>query len=72
LTAFLVLPCCSPGNKIETEADHLLLKLHDQFMWFPHMWSHMQAQWFNNVTELCSYMDINRRFSVVRNILFMN
>ncbi|XP_076806907.1 bifunctional heparan sulfate N-deacetylase/N-sulfotransferase 1-like [Clavelina lepadiformis] len=52
------------GNEKETEGDRLFLKVHDRFAWFPHMWSHMQAHWFNNVTELCSYMDINARFAV--------
>lgn len=53
------------GDPEETEADRLLLKYHDKFKWFPHMWSHMQAHWFNNVTKLCAYMDINKQFSIV-------
>uniref|UniRef100_A0A6F9DLC2 [heparan sulfate]-glucosamine N-sulfotransferase n=1 Tax=Phallusia mammillata TaxID=59560 RepID=A0A6F9DLC2_9ASCI len=52
------------GEPEETEAERLLLKLHDKFQWFPHMWSHMQAHWFKNVSQLCSYMDINRQFAV--------
>lgn len=35
------------------------------------MWSHMQAHWFNNVTKLCDYMDINRRFAEVALTIFL-
>ena len=53
------------GNEDENAGDRLFLKIHDNFSWFPHMWSHMQAHLFNNVTELCNYMDLNRKFAVV-------
>ena len=29
------------------------------------MWSHIQAPFFTNVTELCEYMKINRKFALV-------
>jgi len=60
------MPNCFSGNKKENEGDRLFLKMHHHFSWFPHMWSHMQAHWFDNVTGLCQYMDINYKFAIVR------
>uniref|UniRef100_H2YCB2 Uncharacterized protein n=1 Tax=Ciona savignyi TaxID=51511 RepID=H2YCB2_CIOSA len=52
------------GTDEESEGDRMLLKLADNFSWFPHMWSHMQAHWFSNASKLCEYMDINRQFAL--------
>nr|XP_002120286.1 bifunctional heparan sulfate N-deacetylase/N-sulfotransferase 4 [Ciona intestinalis] len=55
------------GTDAESEADRMLLKMSDEFLWFPHMWSHMQAHWFLNATKLCDYMELNRQFAIRHN-----
>lgn len=52
------------GTKEENDGDQRLLEQSSQFSWFPHMWSHMQAHWFNNTKDLCEYMELNYRFAV--------
>nr|XP_039273995.1 bifunctional heparan sulfate N-deacetylase/N-sulfotransferase 3-like [Styela clava] len=51
------------GNPKENEGDATFLRESHNFLWFPHMWSHMQAHLFNNKTSMCSYMIPNKQFA---------
>lgn len=51
------------GTPTEQEGDATFLQESHNFLWFPHMWSHMQAHLFNNKSTLCEYMTPNKQFA---------
>lgn len=52
------------GNEEESEGDKMFLESSHHFTWFPHMWSHMQAHLFGNLSYLCQYMQPNKEFAI--------
>lgn len=47
----------------ENEGDASWLQNSNKFLWFDHMWSHMQPHWWDNKKELCDYMRKGKFFA---------
>jgi len=45
------------------QGDNSWLKNASKFYWFDHMWSHMQAHWFETADELYNYMKQGKQFA---------
>ena len=45
------------------QGDNSWLKNASKFYWFDHMWSHMQAHWFETSDELYNYMKQGKQFA---------
>ncbi|ODM92934.1 Bifunctional heparan sulfate N-deacetylase/N-sulfotransferase [Orchesella cincta] len=51
------------GDDEENDGDDLLLEHSDKFMWFPHMWNHIQPHLYGNVSQLVIDMSKNKDFA---------
>ncbi|CAL8113862.1 unnamed protein product [Orchesella dallaii] len=51
------------GDDEENYGDDLLLQNSDKFMWFPHMWNHIQPHLYGNVSQLIMDMSKNKDFA---------
>ncbi|KAJ8935969.1 hypothetical protein NQ314_012550 [Rhamnusium bicolor] len=51
------------GNSEEDKGDDLILKNIDKFMWFSHMWNHLQPHLYDNLTLLMEDMMLNKNFA---------
>ncbi|TRY79158.1 hypothetical protein TCAL_07047 [Tigriopus californicus] len=51
------------GTRLENAGDELLIAERHQFWWFPHMWLHLQAHKFSNVSDLEVSMAKNKAFA---------
>ncbi|CAD5116612.1 DgyrCDS5485 [Dimorphilus gyrociliatus] len=57
------------GDSEEIKGDQLLIKVKDQFQWFPHMYKHTQPHKLN-LSELENYMLLNKAWARKHNIKF--
>jgi heparan sulfate N-deacetylase/N-sulfotransferase NDST2 len=53
------------GDSEENAGDDLILENSDKFMWFGHMWNHIQPHLYSNVTQLMMDMMKNKDFAKV-------
>lgn len=51
------------GDPEEDKGDDLLLENTDKFMWFSHMWNHIQPHLYENLTLLTEDMLLNKNFA---------
>lgn len=51
------------GNSEEDEGDDVILENIDKFMWFSHMWNHLQPHLYDNLTLLMEDMMLNKNFA---------
>ena len=51
------------NNTEEKEGDATWLRYSSKFLWFDHMWSHMQAHWWSDKKDLCNYMNRGKFFA---------
>ncbi|EEB17253.1 heparan sulfate N-deacetylase/N-sulfotransferase, putative [Pediculus humanus corporis] len=51
------------GTTEENLGDDMLLENADKFMWFSHMWNHLQPHLYDNLTQLEVDMILNRNFA---------
>ncbi|XP_022908158.1 bifunctional heparan sulfate N-deacetylase/N-sulfotransferase [Onthophagus taurus] len=56
------------GNRLEDQGDDLLLENVDKFMWFSHMWNHLQPHLYDNLTVLIEDMMLNKKFAKEKGI----
>lgn len=56
------------GTSQENVGDQLLIEFKNKFLWFPHMWRHIQPHKFSNITEIISRMQRNKNFAVEKEI----
>ena len=50
----------------------LFLIFRHKFWWFPHMWSHLQPHFFDNITKLEDHMLLNKEFANAKDIPVSN
>ena len=48
---------------VENEGDEYIVKMKDEFDWFPHMWSHQEPTRQSH-DDLCDYMRKNKEFQI--------
>ncbi|KAK6621633.1 hypothetical protein RUM43_006861 [Polyplax serrata] len=51
------------GTTEENLGDDMILENADKFIWFSHMWNHLQPHLYDNLTQLESDMILNRNFA---------
>jgi len=56
------------GNDEEDLGDQELIIQSNEFWWFPHMWKHMQAHKYTNVSYLVAGMELNKAFAADKGI----
>ncbi|KAI4464326.1 heparan sulfate sulfotransferase [Holotrichia oblita] len=56
------------GDPEEDKGDDLLLENTDKFMWFSHMWNHIQPHLYENLTLLTEDMMLNKNFAKEKGI----
>ncbi|KAK9869670.1 hypothetical protein WA026_003418 [Henosepilachna vigintioctopunctata] len=56
------------GNSEEDEGDNVILENIDKFMWFSHMWNHLQPHLYDNLTFLMEDMTLNKNFAKLKGI----
>lgn len=56
------------GNFEEDDGDNLILENIDKFMWFSHMWNHLQPHLYDNLTLLMDDMMLNKNFAKTKGI----
>ncbi|GLG95440.1 Bifunctional heparan sulfate N-deacetylase/N-sulfotransferase [Gryllus bimaculatus] len=51
------------GTSEENQGDDMLLEHASSFMWFSHMWNHLQPHLYDNLTQLEQDMALNKEFA---------